>query len=63
MNVHKFDIRLPPFRSGAGDDELDAAARDQTRLWPGGVVPYVIDKSIRKCQNQWGTRDFRRVTG
>lgn len=48
MNVHKFDIRLPPFRSGAGEGEFDAAARDESKIWSRGVIPYVIDKSIRK---------------
>ena len=48
MNVHKFDIRLPPFRSGAGEGELDAAARDERKLWTRGVIPYMIDNTIRK---------------
>ncbi|CAB3997792.1 Zinc metallo ase nas-6 [Paramuricea clavata] len=46
MNVHKFDIRLPPFRSGAGEGELDAAARDERKLWTKGVIPYIIHKTI-----------------
>lgn len=50
MNVHKFDIRLPPFRSDSGRGELDAAARDDRKLWPGGIVPYIIDKTIGKDQ-------------
>ena len=48
MNVHKFDIRLPPFRSDSREGELDAAARDERKLWTGGVVPYEIHQSIRK---------------
>ena len=48
MNVHKFDIRLPPFRSDSQHGQLDAAARDERKLWKKGVVPYVIDQSIRE---------------
>ena len=46
--MDKFDIRLPSFVSGATGDQQDAAARDVTRLWPNGVVPYIVDRSLRK---------------
>ena len=65
MNVHKFDIRLPPFRSDAREGQLDAAARDDRKLWAGGVVPYIIDRSIRKYQEVKRNADDhpRRYTG
>lgn len=48
MNVDKFDIRLPPFRSDAPSGALNAAARDERKLWERGVVPYIIENNICK---------------
>ena len=40
------DIRLPPLQSDAVSGEHSNALRFKSRLWPGGVVPYVLDNSI-----------------
>ena len=36
------DRNLPPRRKRA-------IARDRTKRWKGGVIPYVIDRKLRKC--------------
>ena len=51
MNVDKFDIRLPQY--GRGDmsglpRQRRAAAKDKSRLWPDGVIPYVVHTSLCK---------------
>lgn len=40
------DIRLPPAESAAASGEFSNALRFRSRIWPGGVVPYVLDDSI-----------------
>ncbi|XP_078368704.1 uncharacterized protein LOC144652532 isoform X2 [Oculina patagonica] len=40
------DIRLPPLQSNAASGEFSNALRLKNRLWPGGVVPYVLHDSI-----------------
>lgn len=40
------DIRLPPVESASASNEYSNAVRQKFRLWPGGVVPYVIDNNI-----------------
>ena len=42
------DIRLPPVESASTSNEYSNAVRQKFRLWPGGVVPYVIDNNIGK---------------
>ena len=42
------DIRLPPVESASASNEYSNAVRHKFRLWPGGVVPYVIDSNIGK---------------
>ena len=42
------DIRLPPVESASAGNEYSNAVRHKFRLWPGGVVPYVIDNNMGK---------------
>jgi len=44
--IFENDIRLPPLESDAVSDEFSNAVRQKLRLWPGGVVPYVLHDSI-----------------
>jgi len=44
--IFENDIRLPPLESDAASGEFSNALRMTTRLWPGGVVPYVLHASI-----------------
>ena len=44
--ITESDIRLPPVESAAVSGEFSNALRLKARLWPGGVVPYVLDDSI-----------------
>lgn len=44
--IFENDIRLPPLESGAASGEFSNALRFKSRLWPGGVVPYVVDDNI-----------------
>ncbi|XP_046859272.1 LOW QUALITY PROTEIN: tolloid-like protein 1 [Xenia sp. Carnegie-2017] len=67
MNVDKFDIRLPPFRSDAPSGALNAAARDERKLWERGVVPYIIENSILnrplfKANLQRAMKEWRKYT-
>ena len=41
-------MKLPRSRSNAGANDREAAVRDKTRLWPEGIVPYVVSYSLRK---------------
>jgi len=45
--IFENDIRLPPLESDAVSDEFSNAVRQKLRLWPGGVVPYVLHDSIK----------------
>ena len=44
--ISENDIRLPPLESDAISGEFSNAIRQKLRLWPGGVVPYVVHDSI-----------------
>ena len=48
MAIIEGDIRLPPVESASASNEYSNAVRQKFRLWPGGVVPYVIDNNIGK---------------
>ena len=44
--IFENDIRFPPLESDAVSGEFSNALRIKTRLWPGGVVPYVLGAGI-----------------
>lgn len=46
VNIIEMDIRLPPAESAANSDEFSNSLRRKLNLWPGGVVPYVLDSTI-----------------
>ena len=48
MAIIEGDIRRPPVESASASNEYSNAVRHKFRLWPGGVVPYVLDKNIGK---------------
>ena len=53
MAIIEGDIRLPPVESASASNEYSNAVRQKFRLWPGGVVPYVIDNNIgKKAKNE-----------
>ena len=47
MAIVENDIRFSPLESDAASGEFSNVLRMKSRLWPGGVVPYVLQDGIR----------------
>ena len=50
---YQLDMNLPRSRSTAGATDAEGAVRDRSRLWPEGIIPYVISYNLGMFRRYW----------